>query len=242
MGKGEDQPGGWVFNVLDYIEETALHNMAQGLSDADRRNALTKMIETPLPGMHCPSKREAITSPAQNNGMNTINGNRILNCAKGDYAACVGDAPFSDWNKFPSSWSAAANYRWETHPGHNGVSYQRSLVTVGQVSDGTSKTYMVGEKALDPLRYYNGDDWGDNEFLYGGYNRDYHRCVALPPSQDREGVRMHFQFGSAHPSAWFMVFCDGAVHAMSYEIEQETHRRLGVRNDGLPVDSQDGES
>jgi prepilin-type N-terminal cleavage/methylation domain-containing protein len=240
LGFGQDQPGGWVYNTLPMVEEQALHDMAVGLSGQPRRDALTHMNEVPMPGMHCPSRRPAVLSPAQGVGMQMINGNRIVNCVKGDYAACVGDAPFSDWINFPTSPEAARNYAWQTHPGHNGVSYQRSLVKVGQVTDGTSNTYMVGEKALDPLRYENGDDWGDNEFLYGGYNRDFHRTVALPPSEDRPGVRMDFQFGSVHPAGWHMVFCDGAVQTMSYGIDLEVHRRLGVRDDGESVSTSAG--
>ncbi len=231
-GFGEDQPGGWVYNILPFLEEGALHDRARGLTGADRRTALTQTIQTPLPMLHCPSKREAVlsvvTGPA-------TNGNRVTMANKTDYATCVGDAPFSDWGSFPRSEAAAENYNWQTHPGHNGVCYQISKVRIGQISDGTSKTYMVGEKALDPQRYQDGSDWGDNEFLLGGYNRDFARTVALPAARDQIGVRMDFQFGSVHQSGWHMCMVDGSVRPLGYDMERPVHRAYGIRNDGSAI-------
>ena len=222
---------------MPFLEEQPLHDLARGLEGQPRREALTQTIQTILPMLHCPSKREAklsvVTGPA-------TNGVTVRMANKTDYATCVGDAPFSDWGNFPRSVQAAKNYKFTTHPGHNGVCYQISKVRIGQISDGTSKTYLVGEKALDPLRYENGNDWGDNEFLLGGYNRDFHRTVALPPARDQPGVRQHFQFGSVHVSGWHMAFADGAIKPLSYSIDHLTHRRFGIRNDGQAFNENGG--
>ena len=228
-GFGPEQPGGWPYNTLPFIEESALHDMGRGKAGNDRKAALTQTIQVPLPMMHCPSKREAVVSRVTGP---VTNGNAVTMAAKTDYAACVGDAPFSDWSNFPRSESEAEGYKWTKHPGHNGVSYQISEVRIGQIIDGTSKTYMVGEKALDPLRYLDGSDWGDNEFLLGGYNRDFHRTVALPAARDQLGVRMDFQFGSVHQHGWHACTVDGAVRPFEYGMDRAVHRALGVRNDG----------
>jgi prepilin-type processing-associated H-X9-DG protein len=38
-----------------------------------------------------------------------------------------------------------------------------------------------------------------------------------------------YPFGSAHPSTWNMVFCDGSVHSLSYNISLTTHQALATR-------------
>jgi len=231
-GFGEDQPGGWVYNVLPFMEESAVHDAARGLTGQARREALTSTLLVPFAGLHCPSKRDAEISKVTGQ---VTNGTPTNVANKTDYATCVGDAPFSDWSNFPRSESQAEGYNWQTHRGHNGVCYQISRVRIGQISDGTSKTYMVGEKALDPQRYKDGSDWGDNEFLLGGYNRDFHRTVALPPTRDQIGVRNDFQFGSVHQSGWHMCNADGSVRPLSYGMDPAVHRAYGVRNDGTAL-------
>ncbi|MCA9100303.1 MAG: DUF1559 domain-containing protein [Planctomycetales bacterium] len=42
--------------------------------------------------------------------------------------------------------------------------------------------------------------------------------------------------GSAHAAAFNTVFCDGSVHSLAYSLDGQMHWRLGVRNDGLPVE------
>ncbi len=41
-----------------------------------------------------------------------------------------------------------------------------------------------------------------------------------------------YPFGSAHPSTWGMVFCDGSVHSISYNIDLATHQALSSRAAG----------
>ena len=71
----------------------------------------------------------------------------------------------------------------------------------------------------------NGDDLARSTYL------------GWTPMQDSPGVADNVRFGSAHAAACNMVFCDGSVHAISYSIDPEIHRRLGNRSDGQPIDA-----
>ena len=49
----------------------------------------------------------------------------------------------------------------------NGIVFAGSLVKVSDVTDGTTKTYLLGEKTIDPDYYATGQDGGDNEYGAG---------------------------------------------------------------------------
>ncbi len=176
-------------------------------------------------------------------------------CARTDYAACCGDsinvegagvaltgpnslAQGSD----PSFWAPYADV-WKTY---TGAIFQCSHVTTADVSDGTSNTYLVGERFLNPDYYLNGESHTDDWAMYTGFQDDVSRStyywhsanmsIAFTPIQDRGGADDCVHFGSAHSNVCQFVFCDGSVQQISYSIDPETHRRLGNRKDGLPID------
>ena len=101
---------------------------------------------------------------------------------------------------------------------------------------------MIGEKYLCPDWYFTGTDFADNENVYVGYVNDTCRTSHPDrgsPRQDRPGLSSVYVYGSPHSSGFHVVFVDGSVHVVSYSIAPEIHRRLGNREDGLPVDSGD---
>ena len=109
-----------------------------------------------------------------------------------------------------------------------------------QITDGASNTYLIGEKYLNPDNYATGLDSADNENLYVGWDNDHFRTTSPtvgPPIEDQPGYANLSLFGSAHANGFQMSLCDGSVHLISYAIEQEVHRRLGNRMDGLPIDA-----
>jgi prepilin-type processing-associated H-X9-DG protein len=124
------------------------------------------------------------------------------------------------------------------------LSAKRSEVTSPMITDGTSKTYLIGEKFLDPGHYENGTNAGDDQSLYVGFDRDNARSgnILHPPIQDRNVPPMwlpgddervtDWNFGSAHASGCYMAFCDGSVRLIDYYIAPGIHSALSGRNDG----------
>ena len=116
------------------------------------------------------------------------------------------------------------------------------MTKTADIIDGLGKTYLLGEKHVQPDKYAANDEPGDNESAYVGYDLDTIRWtkssspVPYAPVRDTPGIPQYCgHFGSAHADVCHFTFCDGAVRAIAYSIDPETHRRLGNRRDRLPV-------
>ena len=57
LGTSRRQPGGWIYNILPYIEQQAMHDMGAELPTAAKNNANFARISTPLAVLYCPSRR-----------------------------------------------------------------------------------------------------------------------------------------------------------------------------------------
>ena len=109
------------------------------------------------------------------------------------------------------------------------------------VRDGSSKTYPIGEKYLNPDSYDSGWSGADNENLYGGFDNDHYQTTnpdVGQPMRDRPGLGNGMIFDSGHAGGFQVAMCDGSVTLMKYNIDAEVHRRLGNRKDGQPVGAQ----
>jgi prepilin-type processing-associated H-X9-DG protein len=110
-----------------------------------------------------------------------------------------------------------------------------------RITDGLSKTFVVGEKRLQPDRYLSGD-WHDDRGWSDGWDPDTIRSTMFPLRQDGMpetdlGDPRHFgySFGSAHAGGINTVFADGSVHTINYDIDYTTFNRLAHRSDGEVV-------
>jgi prepilin-type N-terminal cleavage/methylation domain-containing protein/prepilin-type processing-associated H-X9-DG protein len=246
LGYSGSQSGSWLYSILPNIELDALHSL--GGSDGSnptpaQMTGASKCIAAPVAVMNCPTRRRSLAYPYGWNGTGNYtphNANPTPNVARGDYVANVGDEAEAaiDWSGPTSQQQglAMAAGGWQGYE-HNGVIYTGSEVRMAAITDGPSNTYLLGEKYLMPEHYTNGMDAADNETAYSGCENDNERTTYYGvPLQDRSGLAISDQFGSAHTGSCNFVFCDGAIHHISYGIDADTHHCLGNRHDGQAVD------
>jgi prepilin-type N-terminal cleavage/methylation domain-containing protein len=238
-GFGKNQPGGWIYNSLPYVELKALHQMGTGLPLATKKKVLGQLTATPISLMNCPTRRPPNAYPAVwSSTFNAYNADWVALHARNDYACNAGDNGPLNWDG-PTSYQDAITHQWPSwQKDLTGVSFLRSTVKPKEVRDGLSSTYFVGEKYLNPDHYRTGLDAADNLSMYEGYDWDVNRWANkdAPLLHDRPSLAAISSFGSAHANVCNFVFCDGAVHAVSYDLNVETHRRLAHRNDRMTVD------
>ena len=86
-GFGMGQPGGWVYNILPYMDQQNLHDMGRGL--AIKSTSAATMISTPLAVLYCPTRRPTGGFPQGATYVN-VNG-KPTTVAKSDYAANGGE-------------------------------------------------------------------------------------------------------------------------------------------------------
>ncbi|MEQ8848744.1 DUF1559 domain-containing protein [Botrimarina sp.] len=187
-GFDRDQPGGWTFNILPFIEEQSLRDAAAPTGDRteDERRML-ELVQTPISLYNCPSRREARLYTFENSVQAGLATNlrtcRAGDCAvaRTDYAGNAGNSTASTGPAGPPSLAAVrtGNVQWITDQ-HNGVIFQRSEVRVAQITDGTSKTALAGEKYLSSALYDNGYSNGDDQNIFVGHDYDNLRYTGLP--------------------------------------------------------------
>ena len=234
-GTGIEQPGGWVYNMLPFIEQNALFELGGSPGTAAAQAGSSKRCETPVGVYNCPTRRNRGPFP---NGMGysyyeTSPTPAML--ARTDYAANAGDSvcelsagPASlAQGDTPSFWTAAP---YTTIPTITGVVYARSEIRFTDITRGTSNTFFVGEKYMSANNYLTGGDAGDNESMYTGFNNDVYRHTNTNgPAQDKVNVSDQSRFGSAHAGGLNMAMCDGSVAFVSYSIDPVVFKLQGRR-------------
>lgn len=229
-GQGmNSQPGGWIYQILPYLEGTTIG----GLGSADA------VVQSHIGTLYCPSRRQPGLYPYEpiSAMCNVSVGPKYA--GKSDYAVSGGDTPLpgGGWAGPPCSIPWKFSPQWPDVSSQNGVAHVGSRVRFSDLCDGSSNILMLGEKSVRVADHHpvQKPDTGDNQSAFNGDSADIRRWASMPPRRDRAGISNALLFGSRHGEMCYFTMCDGAVRGISFEIDWRVFRRMGNRNDGEVV-------
>lgn len=256
----------WATEIWPFMEESALADRwaATLSSDGERRVAFhgqpQENREAVIPGYFCPSRsRPAQVSVVGQDDRESVTG---IAGALSDYAACIGDdqskqgldyfvVPKNSSNR-PASGAIVGNacltLEGECQPGICGGSNpvyvfrgERHYVNLKMLSDGTSKTLLIGEKYVPAWGMgYRIDAPGyAGIWVYDGsiYNGDLAMTVGrfagpIAPLATGFDQPVANNFGDPHAGVCQFVFGDGGVRSLAVEIDSVVLGNLANRSDG----------
>jgi prepilin-type N-terminal cleavage/methylation domain-containing protein/prepilin-type processing-associated H-X9-DG protein len=170
-----------------------------------------------------------------------------------DYAACVGDFRGEPNNPNSPQWFSEqangamilANVPIVPVQGQDPqITVFKSNTTLSSIEDGTSTTFLIGEKHV-PRGAFGRLKAGDGPAFSGAWTSYTGRCAGIEdplaqgpndllPSTSGDAFWAR-KFGSWHPGVCQFAFVDGSVKAVRNTIDTTNLRRLAVRDDGQVV-------
>jgi Protein of unknown function (DUF1559) len=236
-GFAESQPGGWVYNLMPFMELEDRHNIGLAELHPARAQALSANAAMPIVGFNCPSRRSA-TPLSFVHPVDFVNMDRPTTVARSDYAACSGDTapdPSGGRGRGPVSQAEGDSpaFVW-VETDRNGCIFRRSRITFGEIRDGLSNTYLVGEKYVARRDYGTGMAQNDDQHLFVGYDSDTLRTTDpnYPVLSDGADVTSDHSFGSNHANGCYMALVDASIHFVSQNVNLRIHQTRGNRYDG----------
>ena len=246
---------GWGAQILPFMDQAALYNQL-GVGDVRIKNAPLAALQAPIATFRCPSDigpdtnssrtlqnaSGAARSTSTTNYVG-VNSSRCWHCSTGPWVCGPGKGALNQWGAGPTS---------STCP--NGIFWRDSSVRIRDIIDGTSSTFLIGERAWQLMGP-------------GGVTYACRAGVALGTRIANEQSQANYTLGSAtvpinfantdnhcnkgfssqHAGGAHFVLCDGSVRFVSDSIDQNsavfggtnavdsTLERLAARDDGQPV-------
>ena len=105
------QPGGWIYNILPFIEQQAMHDLGAGLTGAVKDTANCQRYSVPVVVLSCPSRRRSIAYPWTRNWQ-FVNSGTPTAAVRSDYSGNGGDT--YTWAGYPlggPAWGCLGQHR-----------------------------------------------------------------------------------------------------------------------------------
>ncbi len=169
-GSARAQPGGWLYNILPYMDQVDLHDTGKGGTNKTVGGTRTLIVVREFLCRTRHGRDQAF--PFSGAYINVTNPTGAV--GRCDYAANAG-SNFVDPGAFGSPGANGMggiynpNFAWGNYPGtmppnsvapSTGVIFRASTVSSAMIKDGPSYTYLLGERYMT-VNYYNQSPEGE---------------------------------------------------------------------------------
>jgi prepilin-type N-terminal cleavage/methylation domain-containing protein len=226
---------GWGTMILPYVEQNNLYQQFRFplsiIDDTTASPTNKRLLATKLPVFVCPSDPHPDTWEIEPEG----GGTPIATLATANYVGLFGFqyvGPLPDPND-----DRDLHVCEELGPGQqcagDGIMFHNSKVTIGHITDGTSNTIMVGERASSVLP-------GSDPFYstWSGVipegEEAFARILGSTDHAPNGGIHAE-DFSSKHTGGAHFILGDGHAKFVSENIDLFVFRALGTRNGGEVV-------
>lgn len=245
-GFGNRQPGGWHYAVLPFIDLMNLRQDGTGADAAGKAVAAKRVFETHVATFACPTR--GVDGPVSVGAFPYENIAAPAVAGRSDYAANGGDATSARMmsqevvaGATPEATARSVGVLPGSAHGDadgsdraTGVVVRGSAMKAAHLPDGLSNVYLVGERFIEQGQSRTSAAVGNRQGWLVGFSDESIRFTVDPPEMDQvESLGIHEpRFGGSHSNSFPMAMADGSVQMIPYDIDPETHRRLGNRHDG----------
>jgi prepilin-type N-terminal cleavage/methylation domain-containing protein/prepilin-type processing-associated H-X9-DG protein len=228
------QHASWFVQILPYAEQTNLYN-AWNLSNTYYLQQTTARVAQ-VGMFYCPTRRPPMLSTQYEVSSTGLPDSQEYPGSLGDYAANGGQysGPIVDDPLCNGAMCQADSRQVNADQ----LAETKSRTRLRDMTDGTSNTFLVGEKHVPRSKYgQSGYSWGDGAIFNGDFPRNYNRLAGFPrfalgQGPDDLSGPWHCRFGSDHPGVCMFTFSDGHVAVLKSATPMEVLNKLAVRNDG----------
>jgi prepilin-type N-terminal cleavage/methylation domain-containing protein len=227
---------GWMTQVLPMVEEANVYDridLRQHLLDWD----FDSIRPLDIAGQQCPSSTQNSLSFNIVTSAPTSHGQPFVELGRTHYVGSVGSSvaqeDMGQGTSCPSPTLLNQSARID------GVFYRNSRTRIEQITDGSSKTIMTGERSKGWISSQRGVAGEFDSSWVGVVTGSPHTgwrvlgWTGEPPNNDPGGSSdSHFhgyaQFNSAHDGITLFGFADGSVQTIADDVDEDTFKALGT--------------